>query len=90
MGIGIVNISEEKGVDYLKQGCEGLQHYGVFLNLYKLSEFTHNTEDGMYVCMVNAAQSIENVDIDSAIDSESKRRILGLFDTIYKGGVNIE
>lgn len=67
MSILINNISEKKEVKYLPNGSKGIQHYEVCLNRIPLSEFEHNTEDGMVVCMQKAYESLVGVDIDQKV-----------------------
>lgn len=58
--IAVVNVSR----NYSRTGR---QHYEVRLNEITLSRFTHNTEDGMIVCLQLAAESLEGVNIDEKI-----------------------
>lgn len=67
MSIVISNISRSKGVGFLPHGQEGVQYYGVYLNQIPLAEYTHNTEDGMVVCLAKATEALKGVDIDQAI-----------------------
>ncbi len=80
--IAVVNISEEKGVPYSR---EGLQHYRVQLNRIPLAEFEHLAENGMSACLVKAATAVENVDIDEKIKEFGASRIKTILEEAQKG-----
>jgi hypothetical protein len=70
--IAIINISKERGVAY-SRSC--LQHYRVQLNQIHLVEFTHMAEEGMSVCLEEAARALDGVDIDEKV---AKQELKGL------------
>lgn len=71
MSIIINNISEEYSRD-------GEQLYEVRINDIQLSTFTHYSPDGMATCLIKAAKSIAEVDIDGRISEERRKKISNL------------
>jgi hypothetical protein len=65
--IAVINVSSEKGVAYSRKG---IQHYRVQLNQIHLAEFTHMAEEGMSVCLEEAARALDGVDIDEKVAQE--------------------
>lgn len=71
MSIIISNISEEYSRD-------GEQLYEVRINDIQLSTFNHYSPDGMATCLIKAAKSIAEVDIDGRISEERRKKISDL------------
>ena len=66
--IAVVNISR----NYSRVGK---QRYEVRFNEIPLATFSHNTEEGMSVCLEKAAKALEGVDIDQRIRDYEITRI---------------